>query len=296
VNAELVQQGFGTLMVEYGNNISTAKDWANGHVHDTGDFFRKASPGQAEQKGSLDAAETVKAAESERFKWELATGASASKALDCWLRNDKTTVADCASTAVAIQLDVLRERLGDTLFDKLCSEHSNGAGNYLISHSWRDTLLAYFTDEIDFYKAGTPKGSVGNRPSLQVGDMVYFQNFERYRDLSLKKLGHVGLFVGENSTYLGDDQFEGFGVKRCSEFEMYLALAEHHVLDCFEGATEENIRDYDSKISMAAKQIEKNPKLGLLTEIDSAEGTGTHGRRLSERRVLEAVQTGQLPR
>lgn len=194
-----------------------AHDNQHGHVtdvwqegEDTGKFFVSSNPGSGN-----------------RFSWQLKPGASASGALDQWLsksgdvevgadgssRRKDTTVADCASALVAMQLQSLRERVGDANFDKLVKANKS---EFFICGDPKKTPLGPFMSEIDLYKSGD-KGTIGNRP-LTEGDAVYFRNHTSY-----KQYDPVGLWSGENCVYLGREggtgpqMFGGFGLPRETE-------------------------------------------------------------------------------
>lgn len=195
----------------------TAKASENGRVTDV--WEQEPGTNDISSKYFVDS----QPAAGERLSWKLKDPKLASEALDQWLSGGgDTTVADCASALVALQLQSLRDRVGDAEFNKMVGQSK---AVYFIAPNPMDTPLREYMSEIDMYK-DKDKGHVGLR-NLKEGDAVYFANHPDYIKYDPK-----GSYSGENAIYMGVDEngsqrFSGFGVSSGSERDINAALMKH---------------------------------------------------------------------
>jgi peptidoglycan hydrolase-like protein with peptidoglycan-binding domain len=167
-------------------------DWWSGY----------ASPEHFERTGELE--------------WALKPGMRASDALRAWLHG--TTLADCATAIVAVELDTLRAALGDAEFDR---RYGADGQPLVIAQGMGGTPLE---DAMVSVEVG---GGIGNR-DLVAGDWVSFYNHPRYL---LKHPG--GDWQGENAVYTGTDadgcqRFTGLGAAGKSEWDLLATMAAHY--------------------------------------------------------------------
>jgi hypothetical protein len=151
------------------------------------------------------------------FLWTLNSGASASAAIQAWLRG--LTVADCASAATAIYYDTLRAAVGNKKFDEyFAAKKGNEKRQLLISQYPKDTPLIKFLYEPE------------RKEGLVEGDWYYWKNHPMY------KYKHPrGLWQGENSVYLGnasgEDKWAGFGAGGKTNQQMLQVLLNEYNAD-----------------------------------------------------------------
>jgi hypothetical protein len=150
------------------------------------------------------------------LQWTLKPGKRASDALRAWLHG--TTLADCATAIVAVELDTLRAALGDAEFDR---RHGSEGQPLVIAQGTGGTPLE---DAMTSVEVG---GGLGQR-DLLIGDWVAFYNHPRYL---LKHPG--GDWQGENAVYIGTDaegcqRFTGLGAAGMSEWDLLETMAAHY--------------------------------------------------------------------
>ena len=151
----------------------------------------------------------------QRFRFYVREGMSHAAALQAWLSGP--TVADCKTTLIAIQLDAVRNEVGNGAFDKMLT-HFAGP---LISAMERDTPLGMFMSPSLGSRTGKT-GMVGARPA-EPGERHYFANHPQYI------MKHPdGLWSGENVIYgglkgNGEQRWIGFGADH-TEPEMLTLL------------------------------------------------------------------------
>lgn len=129
--------------------------------------------------------------------WRLLPRRSASAALKKWLKG--LTIAECLSTAVAVQLETLRAAIGDKKFDERygsADKDTPEKQRLRIRKGIADTPAADAMIVIDLAARGGP-GTIGNRPA-KLGEWYYFTNHPKYL------LKHpAGAWQGENAIFLG---------------------------------------------------------------------------------------------
>jgi hypothetical protein len=153
------------------------------------------------------------------FKWTLNEGASASAAIQSWLKG--LTVADCASAAAAIEYDTIRAAVGDKTFDAYFSSAGKKKQWLVISQYPSEIPLKEFLYDVE-------------KDDLQPGDWYYWKNHPDY------KYKHPrGLWQGENAVYLGKDppdagatagqrRWSGFGASSKTDEEMLQELLKQY--------------------------------------------------------------------
>jgi hypothetical protein len=155
--------------------------------------------------------------------WRLKEGRSASAAVKQWFKG--LTIAECFSTAIAVQVNTIRAVLGDARFDELY-----GSQDVKMPKSKRlemgvegATPLKDLHQSIDLAGRGGV-GTMGHRPA-KVGEWYYFRNHPMYL------LKHpAGIFQGENAFLLEDQPnrpqvWGGFGLAKVTEMSMLGAMA-----------------------------------------------------------------------
>jgi hypothetical protein len=131
------------------------------------------------------------------FRWSWTGGGKPSDALRGWLGG--LTIADCASVAVALHYQAILDQVGDEKFDN----YFNRKGHLLVIDQYpKDVALGKFMIET-------------GKAELKQGDWYYFAN---HPDFPRKH--PRGLWQGENSLYLGDGKWQGFGSDELTEKEM----------------------------------------------------------------------------
>lgn len=151
--------------------------------------------------------------------WRVKEGRSASNAVKQWFKG--LTIAECLSTAVAVQVNTIRAVLGDARFDELY-----GSQDVKMPKSQRlemgvngATPLTQLQQFINLDTRGQGVGVMGKRPA-KVGEWYYFRNHPKYL------LKHpAGIFQGENAFLLedppsGDQVWGGFGLAKVTERAM----------------------------------------------------------------------------
>ena len=158
------------------------------------------------------------------LEWTLKPGKSAAAALRAWLHG--TTLADCATAIVAVELDTLRAALGDEEFDRRYGREQGAAAlsPLRIAQVMGGTPLEDAMVSVDV------AGDLGSR-DLTVGDWVSFYNHPKYL---LKHPG--GDWQGENAVYTGEDEggcqrFTGLGAAGKSEWELLEKMAEFYTAE-----------------------------------------------------------------
>jgi hypothetical protein len=156
--------------------------------------------------------------------WDLRPGQRASQAIQAWLTG--LTIAECASTLVAIQLDGARRTLGDAEFDRRFGPaaadvaptvqrlHISGDISECLPEGW---LTGAGTDE-------------NGGPILAVGAKYFFGNHSAYN-----RKHPDGFFQGENCVHMGNGQWSGFGVENHTTAEMYALMRDQYNLARTEG-------------------------------------------------------------
>ena len=155
--------------------------------------------------------------------WRVKEGRSASNAVKQWFKG--LMIAECFSTAVAVQVNAIRAVLGDARFDELY-----GSQDVKMPKSKRlemgvegATPLKDLQQSIDLTGRGGV-GTMGHRPA-KVGEWYYFRNHPKYL------LKHpAGIFQGENAFLLEDEPnrpqvWGGFGLAKVTEMSMLGAMA-----------------------------------------------------------------------
>lgn len=131
------------------------------------------------------------------FDWLLKPGVSASAAIKSWFKG--LTIAECASTLTAIEIDTVRAAIGDKKFDDMFGTPDKPIPpqqRLRIKQNVRETPIAGFIVRTEPAKKNDP-GTKNNRPA-KVGDWYYFYNHPKYL------LKHPdGAWQGENSVYAG---------------------------------------------------------------------------------------------
>jgi hypothetical protein len=188
------------------------------------------------------------------MEWRLKPMIDAAHAIKSWLAG--LTIAECASTLVAIELDTLRAAVGDARFNQMYGETPFTKPERELLHitQFMGTSSAgafkTTTDERFFNVFGTE--TPGNR-SVKKGEWYYFCNHPKYL---LKHPG--GAFQGENSVCMDDtkgaQKWSGFGVGVKTEPEMLDVMAA-----AYNGARDE--RDYEVLVTRFAptEAAKKNP-------------------------------------
>ncbi|HYP41731.1 MAG TPA: hypothetical protein VEX13_15345 [Chloroflexia bacterium] len=126
--------------------------------------------------------------------WQLNAGVSASAAIQAWLNG--LTIAECGSVLVAVQLDALRQTIGNRRFDELF-----GSKNTEVKPKIR--LLVISSNHLD----ALPEQFLKVPEEPEVGQKFYFQNVRGYH------MRHpAGAFAGENAVYVGGGKWKGFGL------------------------------------------------------------------------------------
>jgi hypothetical protein len=156
--------------------------------------------------------------------WRVKEGRSASNAVKQWFKG--LTIAECFSTAIAVQVNTIRAVLGDARFDELY-----GSQDVKMPKSQRlemgvegATPLTQLQQSINLDTRGQGVGVMGKRPA-KVGEWYYFRNHPMYL------LKHpAGIFQGENAFLLedppsGDQVWGGFGLAKVTERAMLGAMA-----------------------------------------------------------------------
>jgi hypothetical protein len=159
--------------------------------------------------------------------WRLKAGRSASAAVKQWFKG--LTIAECFSTAIAIQVDTIRAVISDARFDELY-----GSQDVKMPKSQRlemgvkgATPLNQLGQSIDLSARGQGIGTIGKRPA-KVGEWYYFRNHPMYL------LKHpAGIFQGENAFLLedpptGSQIWGGFGLPRVTEMGMLGHMAKDY--------------------------------------------------------------------
>lgn len=162
------------------------------------------------------------------WMWRLRPGVSASAGLQAWLRG--LTIAECASTMVAIHLDSLRVAIGDHAFDRRygSADASMPESRRLVISGAAEAIaqarLAGVVRRNPVSRGDLPAGEVGDRPNLRPGQWWYFRNHPAYP----LKHPHAE-WRGENALYLGrrngQQMWSGLGAADKTEREMLVALA-----------------------------------------------------------------------
>ncbi len=150
------------------------------------------------------------------YDWLLKPRVSASAALKAWLTG--LTIAECASTLTAIEIDSIRAAIGDKKFDQMYGSQDKPIATQKrlrIKQNIRETPFGEYvlrTEPALKMDYGTPN----NRPA-KVGEWYYFFNHPKYL------LKHpAGAWQGENSLYAGrnkahDQLWSGLGAGDKSE-------------------------------------------------------------------------------
>jgi hypothetical protein len=130
------------------------------------------------------------------FRWEVNQGASASAAIQAWLKG--LTVAECASTAVAVYYDAIRAHIGDDKFDEYFK--ADGKKKLVIAQSSSGIPLEDFLVDTD------------KNSGFKEGDWYYWKNHPMY------EYKHpAGLWQGESAIYMGEKNgagmWSGFGAE-----------------------------------------------------------------------------------
>lgn len=156
--------------------------------------------------------------------WRVKEGRSASNAVKAWFKG--LTIAECLSTAVAVQVNTIRAVLGDARFDELYGSQDKRMpkSQRLEMGMHGATPLTQLQQSIDLNTRGKGVGVMGKRPA-KVGEWYYFRNHPMYL------LKHpAGIFQGENAFLLedppsGDQVWGGFGLVEVTERVMLGAMA-----------------------------------------------------------------------
>jgi hypothetical protein len=155
--------------------------------------------------------------------WRLQPMESAAEGIKSWLAG--LTIAECASSLVAIETDTLRAAIGDDKFDTLYSStpRSLARNGLLVISKFHNTssVGTYMGGTLE--ALGNPFDSLGNR-GVKKGEWYYFYNHPQYL---LKHPG--GAFQGENAICMDDtrgaQKWAGFGVNSVTETEMMNTMA-----------------------------------------------------------------------
>ncbi|HET6254616.1 MAG TPA: hypothetical protein VFE32_11105 [Puia sp.] len=149
--------------------------------------------------------------------WTLRAGQRASVALQAWLTG--LTIAECASTLVAIQLDAVRRTVGDAAFDTKFGPAGAGAAPTVQRLRICGDISLCLPEN---YLAGAGTNDDGTA-ALVVGAKYFFGNHSKY------PLKHpAGFFQGENCVYIGNDSWSGFGVDSYTTAQMYLLMRDQY--------------------------------------------------------------------
>jgi peptidoglycan hydrolase-like protein with peptidoglycan-binding domain len=172
------------------------------------------------------------------YDWLLKPGVSASAALKSWFKG--LTIAECASTLTAIEIDGIRASLGDQKFDDMFGSQDKPVptGKRLrIKQSISKTPFADYMVDTEPAKKGE-RGTKNNRPA-KLGDWYYFYNHPKYL------LKHAaGAWQGENSLYAGrnkagDQLWSGLGAGNKTEDMLLISMKK-----AYDGSRTE--QDYES--------------------------------------------------
>jgi peptidoglycan hydrolase-like protein with peptidoglycan-binding domain len=157
--------------------------------------------------------------------WVLKPNKSASEAIKAWLHG--LTIAECLTTIIAIELNTLRQAIGDSEFDNRygSSDVSRPATDRLVIRPKREETSLRQKMKFPMSEPGADAGVFGKR-NVKVGDWVYFFNHPKYL---LKHPG--GAWQGENAVYVGDNKagkqlFTGLGAAGKDEDAMLDEMVE----------------------------------------------------------------------
>ncbi|WP_437656641.1 eCIS core domain-containing protein [Sorangium sp. So ce1182] len=159
------------------------------------------------------------------MSWTLKSRKSASQALRAWFAG--LTIAECASTGVALQYSAILAAVGDERFDRQFGPTDEkmdlavwSSGNKLrISQSTGGGTGRHHNPLHAFMKDATAGGAEGKRTGLVVGQLYYFKNHPDY-----PKKHPRGDWQGENAVYAGEingeQRWSGFGALEKTERKM----------------------------------------------------------------------------
>ncbi len=149
------------------------------------------------------------------YLWTLSSSMSASKGLDSWFHG--LTIADCGSTLTAVQLSVLRGRVGDEKFDELFGSSSKRPAR-------RAMVIGQAMDPEIFKDLAEEVGE----GDLQEGDRVYIAGHPQYshRHPGGAWQGEHAVFVGKGPS--GEPLFSGFGVGAQTEDDMLKGMIKEY--------------------------------------------------------------------
>src|SRR6218665_995845 len=135
----------------------------------------------------------------------------ASEAIQEWLKG--LTIAECYSTSVAIEMDAIRKQIGDQKFDEQYSSFYGPPAKSLL-------VISNNPDQNTQWRDVTTFTRINDESELMPGDWGYIYNHPKYL------LKHpAGVFQGENSIYMGDGEWSGFGMNPQSLDQMLDAMA-----------------------------------------------------------------------
>jgi hypothetical protein len=138
------------------------------------------------------------------MKSPLPAGKQPSDAIDAIFASGAKTRLECLSMMIAVEYYALLNGLKADKFNKMF------AGGITISDASlpAQSLVSGFINRFEIK-------TVGSKSDLLAGDWVYFKNF---KDYTTRVPG--GLWQGENTIYIGNSKFHGFGVTPKTESEM----------------------------------------------------------------------------
>lgn len=157
------------------------------------------------------------------FEWLLKPGVSASAGLASWFKG--LTIAECASTLTAIEIDTVRAAIGDKKFDDKFGSQDKAIPTQnrlrIAQRIWSTPIGQYMvkTEPATKHEYGTKN----NRPA-KMGDWYYFYNHPKYL------LKHpAGAWQGENSVYAGrnkagDQLWSGLGAGNMTEDKLLIDM------------------------------------------------------------------------
>lgn len=144
--------------------------------------------------------------------WTVKPGEKASEALKEWIEG--TTVAECYSALVALEMNTLRKQIGDERFDELYSSFYGPPEKSLLVLSSSPSLNVQYNElrkwndyEKDEHGDFVIDETTGEIKGLAPGDWGYIYNHPKFL------LKHpASPYQGENAIYLGNDKWAGLGV------------------------------------------------------------------------------------
>lgn len=167
-----------------------------------------------------------------RFHFVLLPGVSAFDAVDAWVSG--FTVADCASTAMAVQLHAIAKEMGKPAFDEMCMDWT---GPFIAQKLEGTPLDALTSAQSAAPETATDRPDIGweevggKRYAVRVGDKAYAANHPDYIDLvpgGLWSGEHVICAAIQDVDGVPTPLWSGFGAAPQTSQAMLAEVYEHY--------------------------------------------------------------------